>query len=311
MMLWAKLIGRAALLGLLVFYITLNLAVKGGKVAMPDLKGQYKSQAERKLAQAGLKMEVREERFSTEAPYGVVLWQEYEPGLTLKQGRTVQLILSKGTKNVAVPDLSGQLSQRQGALLLEQNGLQVGRLSRVHHAVPEGIILAQAPSAGVTVARGAAVSLLISAGPAKAAWVMPELKGQALGQARALLAKMGLTLRNVVTKTQAQSAPGVVLQQTLAPGTRVEEGLEETLTVAAGGSPLEGARLANIEYLVPDDQRADRRVRVVLTDDQGERVVYNAMVAPGGVVRLETRVYGKASYSVSLAGTLTLTQDLP
>jgi serine/threonine-protein kinase len=310
-MAWVKLILRASLLGLLVFYITLNLSVKGGKVAMPDLKGQYKGVAERKLGNLGLKMEVREERFSSEAPYGVVLWQEFEPGLTLKKGRSVELILSKGTKHVAVPELSGQLSRRQGELLLEQNGLKVGRVSEVSHALPAGVIIAQSPSAGARVARGHEISLLVSKGPAPQAWVMPDLKGQNITGARATLAAMGLVLRHVDVRPRGSSAPGVVLEQTLAPGWRVEAGEVESLAVAAGAAPLEGARLVNIEYVTPDDQRADRRVRVVITDDQGERVAHNAMVAPGGVVRLETRAYGKASYTVFLAGAPVLTQELP
>ena len=74
---WIKLVGVCFVASLLVFYLALNLAVKGGKVLMPDLKGSNRSAAEHKLQGLGLNMTVREERFDSQA-YGAVLEQDIE-----------------------------------------------------------------------------------------------------------------------------------------------------------------------------------------------------------------------------------------
>jgi len=132
---------------------------------------QYRA-AEYKLRSLGLHMGVREERFSTGAPYGSVLEQDIEAGATIKRGRTVELILSKGTKVVAMPQLKGLPSLRQARLLLEQNGLEAAVEDWIFSDEPKDTVLAQTPEAGSEIARGTRVSLLSSLGPRKNAWVM-------------------------------------------------------------------------------------------------------------------------------------------
>lgn len=308
---WVKLGVVCGVGGLLLFYLVLNLTVKGGKVSMPDLKGQGRAAAERKLSGLGLSMNVREERFSTAAPYGTVLEQDIEPGATIKRGRSVELILSKGTKIVRVPSLKGLASSRQARLLLEQNGLLLAVEDFVHDNAPADQVLAQSPDEGVEVARGAAVSLLCSLGPGKKAWVMPDFKGSESALARSTAQLMGLVLRRVTEKEIPGLAPGSVASQSLTAGARVEEGYELALVVAAGQASAEGARLALISYDVPEDGVTERRVLITVTDRLGQRAVYNRMLKPGYSVSFETRVHGAASYSVSLSGETVETKELP
>jgi len=308
---WARLALFCGLGGLLLFYLVLNLTVKGGKVSMPDLKGMGRAAAEYKLRGLGLHMGVREERFSTGAPYGAVLEQDIEPGATIKRGRTVELILSKGTKLVAMPQLAGLPTLRQGRLLLEQNGLEPGVEDWIDSELPQGTVLAQTPEAGAEIPRGTRVSLLCSLGPRKASWVMPSLLGSGALLARSVAARMGLVLRKVVEKELPGLAPGSVAAQSLSPGARVEEGSELNLVLASGNSELEGARLAEILFDVPEDGVTERRVLITVSDGMGVRAVYNRMVRPGDSVKLQVRVHGAASYSVSLAGSPVESKEIP
>jgi beta-lactam-binding protein with PASTA domain len=307
---WIKLLAASGLAGILVFYFFLNLAVKGGKVLMPDLRGINRQAAQHRLDTLGLNLVVREERFSPEA-YGAVLEQDIEPGATIKRGRSVELILSKGTKIVAVPSLKGMASLRQAALLLEQNGLEPGIQDQVHDALPKDTVLAQAPEPGTDVARGSTVSLLASLGPAPKAWVMPDLTKLDAAAARNLARAMGLILRKVTEKNLPAAAPGAVLAQSLSAGARVEEQSELNLVVASGVASVETARLVNIQYEVPDDVYAERRVLVTVIDSLGQRAVYNAMAKPADSIKVEARVHGKASYRVKLAGEDVEEKELP
>jgi serine/threonine-protein kinase len=308
---WTRLVLASGLGGFVLFYLVFNLTVKGGKVQMPDLKGLPKGAAEAKLSGLGLKVSVREERFSSGAGYGAVLEQDIEPGATIKRGRSVELILSKGTKLVNVPQLTGLTSARQAKLLLEQNGLSEGIEADVEDESPKDTVLAQAPEAGVEVARGAAVSLLISLGPRKQAWVMPDLEGLDLGAVRTKVRKMGLVLRHVTEKEVPGVSPGSVASQSLEAGSRVEEGAELNLVAAAGSASLEGARLAEISYDLGEEGVTERRVMITVTDSLGERTVLNRMASPGETLKAEARVHGKASYRVNVAGTDVEEKEIP
>jgi len=308
---WLRLIGACFFGGLLLFYLVLNITVKGGKVTMPDLKGLSRSAAEYKLKSLGLRMTVREERFSSEAPYGSVLEQDIEAGAAIKRDRDVELILSKGSKIVNVPQLAGLPSSLQAKLLLEQNGLELAAEDSVYDPSPKDTVLAQAPEAGAEVARGDQVSLLSSLGPAQNAWVMPDFRGGDASIARAEAQKMGLVLRNVTEKKIPSAVPGSVAAQSLSPGARVEEGTELSLVVVSGNENDSGARLADLSFDVPEDGVAERRVIITITDDSGEHAVFNRMVRPAENIRVQPRVHGKAKYCVSLAGEVVEQKEIP
>ncbi len=122
---------------------------------------------------------------------------------------------------------------------------------------------------------------------------------------------LGLVLRGVTEKDAPSSPPGAVLSQTLAPGSRVEEGSELNLVVAKGSAFQENARLVRIQVPIPADTTAERRVRILVTDASGQRTVYNAMTKPGEDLSLEVRVSGKAAYVVNLAGQDLEEKELP
>lgn len=308
---WSKFLGLCVAVGAFTFYGVMTLGVRGGKVTMPDLRGVHRDLAEHKLAGLGLRMDIREERFDDKAPYGAVLQQSEEAGATIKRGRGIAVIVSRGTKAVAVPQLKGMLSSRQARLLLEQNGLGEGVVAAIPSEKPRDSVLAQAPEAGTEVTRGSSVSLLLSAGQAPVGRVMPELRGHSVDSARALVAKMGLVLRKVQELSQKDAQPGQVLAQSLSPGARVEEGQELFLKVAAGDAAGMAARLVTLSYQVPQDSVIERRVRVTINDSLGQRVVHNAMERPGARLRLDVKVHGAGHQTISLAGQTVVDEDLP
>ncbi|MES2200861.1 MAG: PASTA domain-containing protein [candidate division FCPU426 bacterium] len=309
---WIRLLLSSLGLGALVFYLMLNLSVKGGKAVMPDLKGLNRTAAERALRSAGLHMAVKSERFVSGQPAGAVVEQDIEAGTTVKRGRNVSVVLSKGAKSVAVPGLKGLTSSRQAGLLLDQNGLVLGVQDFIHDDSEKDTVVAQSPEAGVELPRGTAVSLLVSLGRERQAWVMPDLRRGDAEAARDKARRMGLILRGVTEKDAPQSPPGSVLSQSLRPGARVEEGSELNLVVATGGSSSAPARLVRIEYKMPDGGGgAEKRVRIVVTDVSGQRPAYNSMARPGEKISVELRVRGKASYVVNLSGQDLEERELP
>ena len=308
---WVKLMALGAVLGATVFFGVMRLSLKGGTVTMPDLKGLPRKAAELKLQSLGLDMSVREERYSGTAPFGAVLEQSLEPGATLKRGRTIAVVVSIGDKILAVPQLVGSPSARQARLLLEQNGLSTGRTAYVPSDQPAETVLAQSPESGQQATRGEGVSLLVSLGPAPVCRLMPDLRGRSLDEARALVGRIGLVLRRVMESGVQGAVPGSVLAQSLSPTSKVPSGTELYLTVAPGGSAQVPARLATVSYTMPEDGVQERRLRILVRDSLGQRVVYNRMQQPGVTVNQDVQVHGPATAEISVGGEVAETRDVP
>jgi serine/threonine-protein kinase len=320
---WLRLILLGGLSFALAFGLVLRLSVKGGTVKMPDLKGLTRQAAEVKLHNMGLELQVREERYS-DAPYGAVLEQSLEAGAVLKRGRTIAVVVSIGNKVLAVPSVVDVPSSRQARLLLEQNGLTVGRMALVYSPEEADTVLAQSPEGGSQALRGEGVSLLVSQGPRPVQRLMPDLLGRSLDEARALSGRIGLVLRRVTTAAPLAAAglsgtgqpaiaplPGSVLAQSLTPSTRVDAGAELALVVAPGGDAGMPARLATMDYSLPEDGVQERRLAVLVKDSLGQRLVTNRMAQPGAKVHLEFQVHGSASAEIRVGGELVETRPLP
>lgn len=308
---WLKLGALGALMGSIVFFMVMRLSLKGGTVTMPELRGLPRKSAELKLQSLGLEMSVREERYSSTAPYGAVLEQSLEPGATLKRGRNIAVVVSIGDKVLTVPQLVGSPSARQARLLLDQNGLSTGRTAYVVSDQPAETVLAQSPESGQQATRGEGVSLLVSAGPAPVCRVMPELRGRSLDEARALAGRMGLVLRKVLESSAQGAVPGSVISQSLAPASKVGMGAELNLTVAPGGSAQVAARLSTVTYTLPEDGVQERRLRIVVRDSLGQRVVFNRMAQPGSTVTQDVQAHGPATAEISIGGTVVETTEIP
>lgn len=311
---WSRLAGLCAGLGLLSFFLVARLGIKGGTVTMPDLKGLPVQGATLKLQNLGLELQVREERYSADAPYGAVLEQSLEAGAKLKRGRTIAVVISIGNKVLQVPVLVGSATARQARLLLESSGFNAGRVARVHDdKVPKETVMAQSPEAGTEGLRGQAVSVLVSDGPSDGARLMPDLRGRSVEEARQIAARAGLVLRKVSELPSAPAGvkPGSVVAQNLSPAVQVLPGAELLLSVAPGGGVTAGARLARLDLEVPNDSVVERRLRVVVRDSEGERVIVNEMEKPGAKLRKEFKAYGPATAEIDLGGSLLETRNIP
>ncbi|MDQ7029357.1 MAG: PASTA domain-containing protein [Ardenticatenia bacterium] len=145
-----------------------RLPASGPSVAIvPNVEGVPLEQAEQVVRAQGLRVEVVGTQ-PADGPPGLVVAQTPVPGSLVPADRTVRVVLSAKATPVAVitvPDVFG-LSLQQATFVLEGAGLSVGQIRQAHDAaVPAGLVLEQNPRAGVSVATGTAVDLIISAGP--------------------------------------------------------------------------------------------------------------------------------------------------
>jgi serine/threonine-protein kinase len=238
-----------ALAGLLVglagasAYLSLTFIIRSqDTVVVPELVGRHVVYALEVLSDLGLNTRVRGSEFNPGAPKHSVLFQDPTPGAEIKKGRDVRLILSKGPETLVMPNITGLTSQ-QARLILEENGLCLGHLSRVFspRMFADGV-LAQVPAAGSSVRHDRCADLLVSAGPRPAAYAMPDLTGLGLDDAILLCERSHLTAGRVSVRHDPDHPLNVVIGQNPAKGSRVTAGASVELVINRRGAPADPAR---------------------------------------------------------------------
>ncbi len=144
---------------------TITVTAQTRFVAVPDVLGLTRTEAEAKLLAAGLAVGVVSESTSEKVPAGRVMLQNPEAGAHVQPGSQVSFVLSLGLPKVRVPDVVG-LARSEAESRLANANLTVGQVTETHHAtVPTGHVISQDPVAGSAVPAGTAVILAVSLGP--------------------------------------------------------------------------------------------------------------------------------------------------
>jgi eukaryotic-like serine/threonine-protein kinase len=141
---------------------TVTLVVSRGKeqIAVPDVVGRPRDEAERTIQDAGLQASVREEE-SADADPGTVLRQEPGAGSQLARGRTVTLIVAVAPADVPVPDVV-DAAEADAVRMLEDAGFEVEVEDEpVTDEAQDGIVIDQAPNADTPRPQGATVTITV------------------------------------------------------------------------------------------------------------------------------------------------------
>ena len=218
-------------------YVTLNFYVSGHEVMVPDIRGVTPVEALERLGPNGLFLELERREYNEVVPRDAIAGQFPSPGMKVKSGTPVRVILSDGAVRVRAPKLIGMSEINAGvaARSLPQADLDVGpNAVNYSNKVRKGDVIAQDPPPGTPILRGSKIKLLVSAGPKSASYSMPDLRNKTLHEARAALSALQLTLGPIREADQAGMERGIVLAQQPGPGKRVAPGASVVLTVASG-----------------------------------------------------------------------------
>lgn len=202
----------------------------GDEVDTPNVVLLSEEEADSLLAQTGLKCQVLARRYDNQVPPGRIMDQEPGPGMRVKRGRILRLLVSLGSLGRSVPEIRGHpVSHAQ--LLLGREGMAMGRVTYVtSREVPEQTVVAASPAPGAPFPAGGEVNLLVSEGYPKRAFLMRDFRGESAERIRSLLKAAGLQVEVRAWPGQPLDADEIV-EQTPPSGHRIEEGgMVELLT---------------------------------------------------------------------------------
>ena len=196
----------------------------GQAIEVPDVSQMTYEGARTLLRQRGLEIVEKEKKFDIHYRAGVVISQYPEPGSPVKKGRRVYVIVSKGEPTVEMPKVIGE-SEQNAIFKLNQIGLKVRHVSYEHSEhFPEGVVIDQSAKIGEEVKLGDFVDLYVSLGKFPDQFIVPDLIGHSLDDAKKIIQKAGLTLGIVTYREEAELLPETVIEQSIEANTQVSQG---------------------------------------------------------------------------------------
>ena len=184
------------------------------------------------LASEGHKGLVSDTLFSSSFKPGIVIDQYPSPNMRVKEGRTVRLTVSHAERMVVVPDLIGR-SERSAKLDIRQAGLDIDTVYKEYNSdVPFGNVTWQYPKGGDMLSKGMGMHLTISLGVPPNFFQAPNVFGLSKKKAINQLEKAGFSLGKVYYRQNEDLIPYTVLDQSVKPGTVLENATAIDLTIS-------------------------------------------------------------------------------
>jgi eukaryotic-like serine/threonine-protein kinase len=268
-------------------YLTLTLLIKSEDIVIvPDLIGKEVVYVLEILTDLELNTKVKRFEYSEDIPKNHIIFQQPEPSVEIKKGRDIKIVISKGAKNILMPNLHG-LSLQQARIIIEENGLCHGEQSVTYSSIFEkDNIIAQVPSPGTQINRGACVNLMLSLGVRPRAYKMPVLNGLNLDDAIGLIEKSNLILGEIKSLFFEDKPIDTITGQDPLAGSLVLEGSLVNLVLnkksgTHSSEYLAGTINRNFFRYRTTHGFLKRHIRVYLTGLTFSNDLYNEFVKPG------------------------------
>ncbi|MDD3053533.1 MAG: PASTA domain-containing protein [Endomicrobiia bacterium] len=266
------------------------------EILVPDLQGKTLVECLEVLSQSKLALIKEGSEFNQDLPAGVVIRQVPPPGINVKEGKTIRITTSQGGEIVYVPNLVGE-TIRATNISLRSTGLILGELTKKASVkYEEGFVISQDPVAGSTVEKDTAVNVLVSNGPmTDGTLLMIDWIGKDANDAKKWAVDENYEV-DVISQTTTSANPGQVFDQYPKPDEQIDKTTKIIFYVADDNSSL-ALDEKQFNYTIPD-KGDSKRVRFVLSDDKGEKDIFNGVKKPGSKISIPVKVQGKATVKV-------------
>jgi len=265
---------------------TVNLTVSSGActVAVPDVTGLTRAEAETALANAGLTTGSVTSTCSNTVPAGTVIAQTPAGATRESPGTAVNLVVSSGLCPVTVPALAG-LARADAIAAILATGLNVGNLhEQCDDAVAADAVITQDPVAGTQVAPGTAVSLTVSTGLCPV--TVPDVTGLEQAAAEMAITQAGFSVGESTLTCSDVVPQGAVITQDPVAGTQVAPGTAVSLTVSTGPCPVTVPDVTGLEQAEAETTITQAGLSV------GESTLICSDIVPQGAVITQDPVAG-------------------
>jgi len=299
------------LLGLLLIGFAAGAFLAFGKfwslneVIVPDVVGKQVDTARDIIMNSNLRVS-ETDSFSDNVPANMVISQSPDAGTTVKEQRTINLIVSKGVEVTVVPDVRG-LNRRDAQLQITNSGLKLGRVDeQVAPDASVDTVIDQNPRPPAQVNKGTTIDLVVSKGSGPQQIILPDFRGSPLDTVTTQIESLKLQVGQINEVASDKYPPGTVVDHNPAPGANVLEGSSIDLSVVKGANLT---KQAVVQINVPDGP-SRQAVQIVVTDSNGRRVAFETTAKPGDQIEKTVKGVGQVRVQVYINGVLLQEQTL-
>ena len=238
------------------------------EVAMPNVIGKTKEEAQKEIETAKLKFEVEKEEYNKEVKEGCVISQNptyMEKFNKVKEGSTVSVVISKGQEKATVPNVKGK-EKEEAIKLIETAKLKAEIVEETSKTVKEGYVISQETNTETELFAGDIVIIHVSTGTGIKQISVVSVIGQSEENAKKALGELKV---NVSYDEDTSKDNGVVLKQSIEAGKVVDEGTAITITVNKLAEMKAGTVNVNLKSLLKYTPEKD---------EEGKEIVEKAKV---------------------------------
>lgn len=204
------------------------------EVPVPDLLGRTEEEAEKIIEDLGLTFKVSKREYSDEYDEGQVMEQSVDEGAKVKENYPIEVVISKGVKEIIVPNLIGKYAIEAG-IILSEYGLSEGEVTEANSdTYLAGQIIDQVPKSSSPAKENDKVNYVVSIGPKITYVKMPNLLNLELETAKLSIVQHGLAVGEINPEPSEEVEEGLVMRQSITAGQDVEQGTSIWLTVSSG-----------------------------------------------------------------------------
>ena len=197
-----------------------------------DITGKVLNRALIELETEGYKGVVYDTVYTADVNPQTVVDQYPVAGAKVKPGRTIRLKISRSEKLIIVPNLVGQ-SRRSVEISLQQIGLRIDTVYTEYNPdYPKGTVAWQFPKSGDHIKKGMGLQITVSQGLPPDFFQVPQLFGMSMQNAKDLLTKARLKVGKISFQQNEDLVPYTVLDQSIAPGTVLNQTIQVDLVVS-------------------------------------------------------------------------------
>jgi serine/threonine-protein kinase len=306
---------RFALLCLGVFFvffgITFVVLLRFSKeVQVPQIAGKDLLTALKDIQARGLRTSAIPV-FDNTRPRYTVISQKPDAGMSVRQGRVVELRVSQGKRELPMPDFRGlHVSEARSRLLEIFSGLDrmpeilelPGEDRKTTNTPPPGTVVSQTPAASELISPERDIVFIISRGTGEGQFKAGTYLLRSIAAVSAELKTMGIEVKKETREAARAQDVGRIFSQSITEGTEIQKG--DVITFLVGGEKGRGNSpdrqlLRVIVVTVPRDEETDkkRKVQLIVHDQLGNKTVLTRSAAPGAILELPYKTVG-AGYAV-------------
>ena len=221
-----------ALILIFDWYIMPSYVRQDKTLIVTDITGKDLNRALIELETEGYKGVVYDTVYTADVNPQTVVDHYPVAGAKVKPGRTIRLKISRSEKLIIVPNLVGQ-SRRSVEISLQQIGLRIDTVyTEFNPDYPKGTVAWQFPKSGDHIKKGMGLQITVSQGLPPDFFQVPQLFGMSMQNAKDLLTKARLKVGKISYQQNEDLVPYTVLDQSIAPGTVLNQTIQVDLVVS-------------------------------------------------------------------------------